>query len=276
MSRISNVTTLREKNNLNLTSLSRKEFFYKHSFSFFFDRILSKKNVLGLFYSVNSSGSCLFLNINLFFRTQKLLFFRNRLKPYSLLSTKKFNSRTIFFNRMIKHFLFKEKLLSIKVVNYNKKVDSFLVKDLFFTFKKFLNLLFSRRFNLFIDFLKLTALMVEYTDVSSKYLYLLGQIFQVLSKKNHTRFLIFLKLVFLEILNLSKKRGGRFSIVGIKFLISGKLQGKTRSTEHKLLVGSVPVNTIDSRILFNKKHVYTLYGSFGFKLWVHTKKSLVE
>ena len=57
-------------------------------------------------------------------------------------------------------------------------------------------------------------------------------------------------------------------IKGVKFLINGKLKGKTRANSILIVKGLVPAQTISANIDFSKTHVFTVYGVFGFKIWI--------
>ena len=104
-------------------------------------------------------------------------------------------------------------------------------------------------------------------------MHLLGQIFRILPKSKHGRFLVFLKLLFKNLLLASKdfNNKGLKSILGVKLIISGKIKGKPRSSTTCIQVGSVPSQSLNKDVSFSKIHVYTLYGAFGFKIWVHKK-----
>ena len=68
-----------------------------------------------------------------------------------------------------------------------------------------------------------------------------------------------------------KKVSGISNIIGIKFIVNGKLQGKTRADSSCIQVGAVPAQTLDKNIDFSMLHVYTLYGAFGFRIWICRK-----
>jgi len=125
---------------------------------------------------------------------------------------------------------------------------------------------------LFIDFLKLSSFFSESKISSNSYLYILGQIFRILPKRKHNRFIFFLKVIFTAIVEDFPKKfpeASPYSIKGIKFIVHGKLQGKTRADSRCIQVGSVPIQTISKNIDFSRLHVYTMYGAFGFQMWVH-------
>lgn len=47
--------------------------------------------------------------------------------------------------------------------------------------------------------------------------------------------------------------------------------GKTRASTIKIERGSLSLNTVNSGCIAEKMHVYTLYGAFGFKIWINYK-----
>jgi ribosomal protein S3 len=85
--------------------------------------------------------------------------------------------------------------------------------------------------------------------------------------------LLFLKVLFKSLIEISNNSTNKNvnSVSGIKLLISGRLKGKPRSSTSCIQVGSIPSQSLDKNVNFSKIHVYTLYGAFGFKIWVHKK-----
>jgi len=59
------------------------------------------------------------------------------------------------------------------------------------------------------------------------------------------------------------------AISGIKFVLKGKISGKPRSSVKKISIGSIPIQSAGANIHFSKSHVYTFYGAYGFRLWLH-------
>jgi len=107
-------------------------------------------------------------------------------------------------------------------------------------------------------------LFTELKISSDTFLYFLGNIFKHLSKRKHTQFLLFISFLF----NLIVKNSSSVNkIKGMKFVISGRIQAKMRSSCSKIIVGSVPLQTIISNISYSRISVETLYGVFGFKMW---------
>jgi hypothetical protein len=90
--------------------------------------------------------------------------------------------------------------------------------------------------------------------------------FQFSVIKKHNYFLNFLKraLILLVTSNFS-------SIQGLKILIKGRLNGKLRAKSRLLLIGKIPLQTINSKISYSTSVSYSLYGTFGFKIWICEK-----
>ena len=57
-------------------------------------------------------------------------------------------------------------------------------------------------------------------------------------------------------------------IKGMKFITSGRLQGKARASSKSLIEGCVPVQSFNQNIDFAKIHAYNILGAFGLKLWI--------
>ena len=271
MGQTSNVLSLRLQNqNINLLSEEKNNFFYCFNFLNILQKSLSNKNVLLTNYNLNFFQNSLFFNLTVFFRTVKtkkyklLLTNKKKIQLNNLYINQKLKINTIFLNQFC---LLKKNLNIVTVKNLNKEINPRLIKFVYIQFKRNLNILFSRRFNLFIDFIKMSSLFIEKKINSKNYLLLLSQIFRLLPKKKHTRFFFFIKELFTKI--IKKKTNLKKKILGMKFLVNGKILGKLRSSSKLISVGSIPIRTINADILFSQNHVYTLYGAFGFKLWVH-------
>ena len=265
MGQTSNIVTLRKQpKNYNLLTSNVKFFLHGLKFLNVLERSLTKKGFIILNKHLNFETNTISFQFNVFYKTKNLAIFKyNKIKNLSqkqeLKKEKKLNK--LFINNFR---LFKNSIFILKVYNMNKSLENVHLKSLYFNFKRFINVLFLRRFNLFIDFLKITSLFINAKVNVKVYLHFLGQIFCLLQKKSHTRFIFFLKFLFLNFLNNKIK-----CLKGVKFVINGKIQGKLRANSTRVLVGSVPIQTITANIEYNKIHVYTRYGAFGFKMWVH-------
>lgn len=57
-------------------------------------------------------------------------------------------------------------------------------------------------------------------------------------------------------------------VKGIKIHIKGRLNGRNRSSLYKIRIGSVPLSTLSQKILYSFCPAFTIYGSFGIKVWI--------
>ena len=262
MGQRSNLLTLRKsKLNSNLLTTNPKEFLYGFVFLKSLNALFAKKNVIVIKNDLNFESNKLFLNISLFFRTAKILSYSDKLKNTGL-----FNNKLNLFSLfpLIKNHLslLNNNFIQLSFINLNNSIQKRSSIFFFNKLRRFYPLLFTRRFNLFIDFIKMSCLFDQKKINSKLYLVLIGQIFRTLPKRKHNIFIIFLKAVFS--IFIRKK-----SILGIKLLINGRLKGKPRSNSMSFLFGSTPVQSLSKNIEFSKLHVYTLNGAFGFKFWVY-------
>jgi hypothetical protein len=196
-----------------------------------------------------------------FYRTSKLIKYRKNTKkkkaPKSLYSLSILTRKLL--NNKVSNLVFKIHVLNLLL---NKEQLS----KLYSLSRKFIPILFSRGLNLFLDFLKVSVLFSKNLISITSYLIILGKIFRVLNKKKHNRFVFFMTVIFDDFVKNTSN-----DILGIKMIINGKLLGKTRAGTVKIEKGTLKINSIDSNVCFGKCHVYTLYGAFGFKLWVNYK-----
>lgn len=271
MGQKSNILTLREKNK-NLSFLGNekesRKFLCGLNFLKFLEQLLKRKNILLTEKTLNFEKNQSYLSLTLFFKTAKLLNYKKKIsKRWKVLSS---NIKVAEF--LTKRFsLLKSNFISLRLKVINKKINKKLIRFFYLKLKRFSGLLFSRRFNFFIDFLKATALFSEDLLPIQAYLSFFGQIFRVLQKRTHSRFLLFLKIVFdLMVINIKiKKVSEKSNIKGLRFVLNGKLKGKPRASSAYGQFGCVPISTITRNIAFAKLHIYTLYGVFGLRAWVY-------
>jgi len=225
----------------------------------------------------------------IFFKTFKLRFFLKKCSVFEKkLFSKQFLLQKCFSIKKSFSFLIFQKCASyIYGLNFfycqlknvhiflTTITGQFLLYNFFYFFKKFGHRLFPRRFNFYIDMVKLSVLFFLNKISSEFYLKLLGEIFKILQKNLHARFFVFLKSLFKLLLVIPKKvkvlRQQQIFILvrGIKFRANGRLRGKPRSNSCVFSIGQHPIQTITSAISFAKTHVYTRYGVFGFRLWTY-------
>ncbi len=228
---------------------------------------LFRKDVIVSGLDMTQSNNTTSLNVDVFTRTGKLLKYRKALKKRALTTSNSHKHQKVndLILSSLKNQISNNNLL-INYNNLNKNIDKKILTDYFKNLKKFSTVLFSRGFNLFIDFLKVITLIDQNKINPKVFLLILGQIFKNLTKKKHTRFVFFIKTIFDHLINSEKNQ-----IAGIKLVINGRLMGKTRASTIKIERGSLSLNTVDSGCIAEKMHVYTLYGAFGFKIWINYK-----
>jgi hypothetical protein len=220
---------------------------------------LKKKNIVVLKEKLNLLNNSSILKIDAFYKTSKICYYRRRLKTFAI-------KNKFLLNKLFKNS-FKTVKNSINLVvikNLNLYICKKSVKFFYFKIKNFINILFLRRFNLFIDFVKMTSLFTQNQINTDAYIRILGEIFNRLQKNKHSKFIFFIKFLFKEILSIKNP-----NILGVKFIMNGKIRGKEKTSTLKFLLGKIPIQTIESNIKFSKLHVYTLYGVFGFNLWIN-------
>jgi len=271
MGQKSNLLTLRKLNpNINLNIYNSKNLINCLQLLKFLEQLFAIKGVWITEKTLNFLTNQAELTLVLYFRCSKVSSYKRRgLAPLILKEKASYKSgkNSIFVELFNKIFTkMSVNLLNFHSINLNSTLNKKLLVLFYTKTKRFVNGIFSRRFNLFIDFIKLNALLAEKKINISSYLLLLSQIFRSLSKRGHGRFLSFIKYLFklliLETKNLS------FPIKGFKFIISGKLKGKTRSSSFLLTEGSIPIQSFSKNIEFSKRHAYTLMGAFGLKIWI--------
>ncbi len=231
-----------------------------------FTNALLQKDILVSTLNLSRANNNIILAINGFTRTSKLLKYRKLMtKRPTITKIKRQTNLNKLFTGSFKNKLSTDNV-TINYLNLNKLIDKKILSKNFKIFRKFSTVLFSRGFNLFLDFLKVITL-IEQKQINPKaFLLILGQIFRNSNKKKHTKFVFFIKTIFDTLINSENS-----NILGLKFIINGKIMGKTRASTVKIEKGALSLNTINSDCLANQMHVYTLYGAFGFKLWINYK-----
>ena len=125
--------------------------------------------------------------------------------------------------------------------------------------------LFEKHRNFFLDFIKITTLFSQNKISTEFFTITIGSLFGLLRKKNHNKFFSFLEFLLGIILNQNS------NLIGIKTLFSGRISGKTMASSKIVSQGKVAIQCLNKNIIFQKVHIYTIYGVFGLKLWVHNK-----
>jgi hypothetical protein len=278
MSKGTNLTTLRKFRNFNLSNNNSN--FYLHGFNFLknFKQLLQEKQVILCNENLNLFTHFISFKGDLFFKTVKIKSYRKRRVLKQIFYNQKiFFLKKIFdltFRKMSKVFSVNLFLPNFKLLN--KEVDSKMLVLLFKKLKPYSRTLFSRRFGLFIDFLKLSVLFVYSKINAETYLSIITDVFKFLKKRSHAKFFSFLKVVFflLSSPNVNKSIPYMDHLRGFKLLIKGRLKGKPKASSIIIKAGIMPTQTLNANVSFAKGRTFTQnFGVFGFKIWVFKNKN---
>lgn len=226
---------------------------------------LFDKDIIVSKIDLNQINNVTYINLDIFYRTSKIIKYRrlnrNLRQKFNVDKNKTLCTLTKLFNNTYNNNLLNPSNVVINIRNLNALIKKDNLNDFFYIFKRFNTSLFSRGYNLFLDFTKITSLLNDKHISIETYLLILGQIFKNLNKKKHSTYIQFVKTICTVLI-------GKRLIKGIKFSISGRILGKTRASCVKIQKGALALNTIDSNNKFAKAHVYTIYGAYGIKLWI--------
>lgn len=265
MGQVANVNTLRKqkKDHIMITS-EIKLFLYSLVFIKVFERLLNKKGFIILTKNLNIETNIIYCQFNIFYRSKRLLEYKQQkfyLEKFVVKNNYNIRLRKLF----LKNFSFlKSSLFVFNLKNINIGLDFQQLQKLHILFKQYPKNLFKRRYHLYLDFIKILLLFLENKVNLKVFLYFLGQIFFVLQKRSHKQFMSFLQFLFESLVSNDIK-----CLKGVKFIMKGRIHGKLRANSFRFLEGSVPIQTLTANIEFNKTHVYTRYGVFGFKMWIY-------
>ena len=226
------ILTLLKSNLFQIYSLCQnsKQTIFFYNFFKHFVQLLILKNIFVINFSYNCSGNQLYLNFNLYFGAKNLK--KKKLTTLlhfiSLKAQRQFDLHKLFL--LINSFFYNNIVLKFRI--FNKAVNNKVRKLFFNSLKEYKNILFLRRFYLFMDFLNIITLLVLKKISIKLFLYFLCQIFKYLTKRSHNRFFYFIMALFKLFLQWPSQFEGLFAreFKGLKLVTSGKLSGKTRST----------------------------------------------
>lgn len=262
MGQKSNINTLKITSNQNIQNTSIKLNLINIVLTKYLKFLLNKKGFSVFNISISIVDSRISINIKVFYNTQKLIFIRKLKKRYLKTANIKYN----IFN-IIQNFLYQYKinLFDIKIININKDLDKKVLNKVYLLYRKHLNTLFDKKFYMCIDLTKITTLFLYNRVPTQVFLEYISKVFSYTHKKNHVRYLKMISTIFKFLI---KGNANLVKIKGIRLFISGKLLGKTMASNKTVCFGNMPVQTLNKNIEFEKAHVYTPYGVFGFKIYV--------
>lgn len=267
MGQKSNLLTLRPKQKApNLHRLNNIEFLYGFYFFMLIKFLFNTRKVFVTSLISNFLENKIFIYLDLFYRVAKILFFKKTKlinKGSNLISIQVFKALKFLKKKII--------VYRFNVVNFKLKQRKKILFDIFKFNKRYAFSIFPRRFNFFLDFLKLSILFKENIIHGSFFINILSEIFRILQKKKHSKFLFFF-IKFFKSLILINSIKNTSVLLGIKFIIKGKLKGKRRKSNSIINIGQTPIESLYKDIEFSKTHAFTIYGTFGLKLWVYRLK----
>lgn len=282
MGQKSNVLTIRKAlPQYNSTDKNQNQFILIHLVLQHLQKLFLKSDVCLLKFIVQENCNKIYISFDLFFRTRKLIRYKKNLKRLKSSS----DVQSFFFIKSIIKFIkakFSFFLIKFKFSVFNRllvkknNLRKMLLIEFFNLFRRYSKLLFPRRVNFFLDFIKLSVLLFCGFLRVSFFIKLLSEIFTILQKKRHSFFFQFIKFFFSSLINFDLKSVGLLTsqiyfnkICGIKFVASGKLKGKPRSSTLNFSLGNIPTQSLGLNIDYSKTHIYTRYGVYGFKLWLN-------
>lgn len=81
--------------------------------------------------------------------------------------------------------------------------------------------------------------------------------------KHQNKILFYLKLILSDFI---KKK--LIIVKGLKLIIRGRLNKSQRSRKKDIILGSIPLHSLKSKIDYFQSTVFTSVGTFGIKLWI--------
>lgn len=89
---------------------------------------------------------------------------------------------------------------------------------------------------------------------------------QIKTSKRQNFFFTFLKKTLNVLLNSSFSR-----ISGVKILIKGRINGASKARHKTILIGRLPLQTLNKKIDFAQNFAHNSNGTYGIKVWVSLK-----
>jgi hypothetical protein len=171
---------------------------------------------------------------------------KNFVKSLSLFTKKQYNIRTIFHhvNKNVHFNLTRKQSQSLK----EKAISLQKFKHTPF-FKEGINTLFAAIYNR------------NSSNILARFISL-----QIKKIKRQKFFFRFLKRTLSLFVNANFSR-----VKGVKIMIKGRINGAPRARRRIILVGDVPIHTIESPINYSESAAHNSNGSYGIKIWIAEK-----
>ena len=164
-------------------------------------------------------------------------------------------SLSIFTNKKFHIFLTFQNLNKGLSIILSKKEQNFLKKKILF-FKRY------SKNKFFKESLNIILIMTKTKNSAKLFSYFLANQISVLKRHNH--FLIFLKRILILFVETKFSK-----IDGIKIIINGRFNGAPRSKSRLMLIGNIPIQTIEKHVDYYQTTSFTKNGTFGIKVWIN-------
>ena len=162
--------------------------------------------------------------------------------------------------------IFKNKKIIAMFQNINKGSSLKLNKQQLNVFKKTLLLLRKDfKYGFFKETINVLCISVQKKQ-SAMFLadFIALQLERLTKTKRHKYFLMFLKKTLVI---LSKTN--QCYVAGVKIIVTGRLNSAPRTKKSIILIGKVPLQTIERKIDFHQSVAYTSVGTIGIKVWIN-------
>lgn len=77
------------------------------------------------------------------------------------------------------------------------------------------------------------------------------------------------RMPFRKVMKQTISKAERAGAMGVKVVISGRLNGAEIARTEKLVSGKVPLQTLRADIDYSRGAAHTTYGAIGIKVWVY-------
>jgi hypothetical protein len=268
MSQKSILTTLKKLTNFPLITHNTKVWSSLYNNIYLLKRLFFLKGVWITKSFVSSENNLTHLNFLLFYQSNKISLYKKFLLKGKIPIRNYYEIKDLLkiHRKFFSIYKTSNFLLNFKCLNAQSKKKNLV--PLFLKLKSFIPTVFIRRFNLFLDFLKLTDSYLSFFIGLDTFILLLNRVFKALSKRLHTKFLFFIKDISKYfILTVRFTINFVLKIRGFKFIIAGRFNGKQRSSSKLVQKGSVPNQSFSKEVDYAATNVYTMYGAFGLKSW---------
>lgn len=160
-----------------------------------------------------------------------------------------------FTNKKFHIFLIFQNINRGMSVNLSKEEQKFLRKKFLFLKRYSKNKFFKESLNIVFVITKIK----NSAKILAEFLAL-----QISLLKRHNHFLIFFKTLLIFFINSKFTK-----IKGIKIVINGRFNGAPRAKNRLILIGNIPIQTIDNSVDYYQTISYTRNGTFGIKVWIN-------